>query len=128
MKIFCVNCNTKVEARLTDGDEIYPHRLDLADLPFWVCECGNYVGCHHKTEDPTRPLGVIPSPELRRARQKVHKQLDPIWKSGKITRSKLYKVLSHRLGWRYHTAEIVSVEQAHRVGKVISDIAKELRV
>ena len=68
-----------VEVRLTNGAEIYPHRKDLSELPFWKCDtCGNFVGCHHKTGDPTKPLGVIPTSEIKRARQHIHRILDPI--------------------------------------------------
>ena len=38
MLIYCCGCAQDVTARLTDGSEIYPHRLDLADIPFWVCD------------------------------------------------------------------------------------------
>ncbi len=62
MLIYCCGCNEKIKARLTNGEEIYPHRTDLYLLPFWKCDsCGNFVGCHHKTDNPTKPLGCIPS-------------------------------------------------------------------
>ena len=65
MRLWCCECANHVEARLTDGREIYPHRPDLAALPFWRCDgCGGYVGTHHRSDDPTRPLGVIPSSAL----------------------------------------------------------------
>ena len=87
MKIFCVSCDRDVEARLTDGKEVYPHRPELGPLPFWICNaCKNSVGCHHKTKDRTRPLGVIAPVELKRARQHIHKILDPIWQKGYMTR------------------------------------------
>lgn len=80
MNIFCAGCAAEVDARLTDGGEIYPHRGDLAGLPFWKCDaCGNYVGCHHKTKDRTRPLGRIPTVEVRRARRHCHEVFDPLW-------------------------------------------------
>lgn len=42
--IFCCGCQTDVQARLTSGREVYPHRDDLASLPFWKCDgCGNTV-------------------------------------------------------------------------------------
>ena len=65
--IECVECKATVEARLTDGSEIYPHRKDLHKLPFWKCDhCGNFVGCHHKTKKRTRPLGCIPNKEIKK--------------------------------------------------------------
>ncbi|WP_372892072.1 zinc-finger-containing protein [Sphingomonas sp.] len=116
MRIYCCGCGCDVEARLTDGREIYAHRADLATLPFWKCDaCGNYVGCHHKTAKRTQPLGCIPTPELKVARQHIHALIDPIWQSGKMDRKELYRRLSDELGWKYHTAKIRSVEEARTV-------------
>jgi len=99
MNIYCCGCGTDVEAHLTTGAELYPHRPDLSDLPFWRCDaCGNFVGCHHRTAERTKPLGVIPTPEITSARQHIHRILDPIWQSGTITRGKLYAMLGKRLG------------------------------
>lgn len=123
MELYCVGCSTKVLARLTDGKEIYPHRKDLYSLPFWKCDtCGNYVGCHHKTKNRTQPLGCIPTKELMNARKHIHAILDPIWQSGKITRNKLYKRISDVVGWKYHTANIRSVEEAREIYKIIKRI------
>ena len=123
MKIYCVCCGHEVEARLTDGKEIYSHRPDLYSLPFWKCDtCGNFVGCHHKTKDRTRPLGNIPTKELREARKHIHALLDPIWQSGKMKRKEVYAFISEKCGWKYHTAKIRSIEEAREVYKIIRTI------
>lgn len=115
-EIYCCGCKKKVQARLTDGQEIYTHRPDLYQLPFWICDsCGNFVGCHHKTENRTRPLGCIPTPELKEERKKIHSILDPLWKEGHVKRSDIYRKLSKDLGWKYHTAKIRSLEEAENV-------------
>ncbi len=120
MLIHCCGCGVKVDARLTDGAEIYPHRNDLHNLPFWKCDkCDNYVGCHHKTKNRTQPLGCIPTPEIKNARQHIHKLLDPIWQNGKIKRKDLYKKISKKLGWKYHTAGIRSIDDARKVYRLI---------
>ena len=81
MDIYCCGCNKDTAARLTNGEEIYPHRKDLYSLPFWKCDqCGNYVGCHHKTKNQTKPLGCIPTQEIKNIRKKIHTVLDPLWK------------------------------------------------
>jgi hypothetical protein len=110
---------------LTNGGEVYPHRPDLWDLPFWKCDgCGNYVGCHWKTKDRTRPLGIIPTKELKNARQHIHRILDPIWQNGKMPRGKLYARLASELGLKeYHTAEIKTVEDARRVYAIVRGLA-----
>ena len=116
LDIYCCGCEKEVEPRLTDGSEIYPHRGDLKRLPFWKCdECRNFVGCHHKSRDREKPLGCIPTKLIRKARSDIHKLIDPIWKIGKMSRSKLYKMLSNELGREYHTGDINSIEEARKV-------------
>jgi len=122
--IYCCSCGKDVYARLTDGKEIYPHRVDLFKLPFWKCDdCGNYVGCHHKTSKPTQPLGCIPTKEIKEARIHIHELLDPIWKSGKISRAKLYKKISSEIGFNFHTANIRSIEEARVAYKIVKSIS-----
>jgi hypothetical protein len=117
MRIRCCGCGgEKVDARLTDGREIYPQRPDLASLPFWKHDaCGNYVGCHHKTKERTKPLGNIPTPELRKARNHIHAILDPFWKSKKYKRTELYTMISDHMGFGYHTAQLRTIEEARKV-------------
>ena len=123
-KIHCCGCRADVQAKLTDGREIYPHREDLWDLPFWKCDqCGNYVGCHHKTQNRTRPLGCIPTEEIRHHRNEIHKLLDQIWKDGMISRKEAYRWISARIGKEYHTANIRSVEEAKEICWVITRLA-----
>lgn len=126
MDIYCCGCEKEVAARLTDGAEIYPHRRDLASLPFWKCDaCKNYVGCHHKTKNRTNPLGCIPTAELKNARQHIHRILDPLWMGeGKGKRTKIYRQISERIGWEYHTAKIKSVDEARKVYTIVKELAR----
>lgn len=110
MKIYCAACQEDVQARLTNGTEIYPHRPDLSELPFWCCDgCGGFVGCHHKTKNRTRPLGCIPTNLMKQWRKKIHAVLDPIWQSGRMTRKEVYQHMTDRMGWRFHTAKTRSI-------------------
>lgn len=124
-RIWCCECECDVDARLTDGREIYPHRADLQDLPFWRCDqCLNFVGCHHKTANRTAPLGCIPTPELKVVRQKLHRLIDAIWQSGRIKRLDLYRMISAEVGWNYHTAKTRTVEEAQAVYQIVQKIAQ----
>ena len=120
MKIYCIACSKEVEARLTDGHEIYPHRSDLYGIPFWKCDtCKNYVGCHWKTKQRTKPLGIIATPEIYQLRREIHDKIDPIWRKNKIPRDVIYSRLSKIIGRQYHTGEIRSVEEAQNILKEI---------
>lgn len=125
-EIYCCGCKVKQMARLTNGGEIYPHRQDLYELPFWKCPaCGNHVGCHHKTSTPTQPLGYIPTPQIRKARIYIHALLDPLWKNGKFRRREIYQKLTDVLGWNYHTSKIRDIEEAREVYRVLLTISQE---
>lgn len=122
-EIYCCGCEKPVMARLTNGREIYPHRQDLYELPFWKCDtCKNYVGCHWKTKDRTRPLGVIPTRAIMEVRKKIHEKLDPLWKYGIIPRKKLYAQISKELGYSYHNGELKSVQEGERVYEIVMKI------
>ena len=119
-KIYCCSCEKEVEARLTSGVEIYPPREDLHCRPFWKCNtCKNYVGCHYKLKNnPTKPLGNIPTPEMRKARNHIHKLIDPFWQNYTEpfrARAWIYRWLSGKIGREYHTAEIRTIEEAREV-------------
>ncbi|OYV96105.1 MAG: hypothetical protein B7Z62_08835 [Deltaproteobacteria bacterium 37-65-8] len=116
MNLYCCACQSDIDARLTDGAEIYAHRPDLHSLPFWKCDaCGNFVGCHHKTADRTRPLGCIPTAEIKNARKEIHKLLDPLWMTGIVSRRQIYAELTKVIGREYHTADIRSLDEARKV-------------
>lgn len=123
MKIHCTGCKKEVEARLTDGKEIYPHRQDLYSIPFWKCDtCGAYVGCHYKTNEPTKPLGYLATKELMNARKMIHAILDPLWKDGKMPRGKVYAHISHELGYTFHSGELKDIEEARKVYRIIQEM------
>lgn len=120
MLIFCCGCDKEVEARLTNGNEIYRHRNDLHKLSFWICDtCKNFVGCHHKTRNRTQPLGCISTPQIKNARKHIHSILDPLWQSKKYSRKEIYSKISADIGYKYHTAEIRTIEEARKIYAVI---------
>lgn len=125
--IWCCQCETDVPARLTSGAEVYPHRTDLAEVPMWICDgCRNSVGAHRERSMKLAPLGVIASPQIRKARTSIHHLIDPVWKSRRISRRALYAKISEALGYEYHTAEIKTMEEAHAVYRIAKSIIEEL--
>lgn len=125
--IWCCACNAEVQARLTNGAEVYPHRMDLHAVAMWRCDgCKGHVGTHHKRKaDPVAPLGVIPTPELREARQKLHRLMDPLWRGGRMTRGQLYARITLEFGREYHTGELRSLDEARKVWRIVQAIIEE---
>jgi hypothetical protein len=56
---------------------------------------------------------------MRNARKHIHTILDPLWKSGKMTRKKVYGEISKAVGYQYHTAEIKTLDEAREVYKIV---------
>lgn len=129
--IYCNGCGRDVEARLTDGGEIYPHRPDLKSLPLWICdECKNYVGCHHKSSEPTKPKGSIPTKELRTWRVHLHRKIDPLWmraSNRKKQRQLVYSLMSQELGYTYHSGEVKSQEMYEKSINAANRVSKALK-
>tara|TARA_R110000796_G_scaffold77084_1_gene172094 strand:+ start:143 stop:577 length:435 start_codon:yes stop_codon:yes gene_type:complete len=104
MNIYCCGCKKEVLATMLTGEYFYPHRPDLFKLNFWKCtKCDCFVGCH-KTNNGKQPLGVLATKEMKKMRQDIHKVIDPLWKNKLVNRSFLYKIMSNRLGFKFHTA------------------------
>ena len=83
-------------SNLVNGKIVYPHRHDLYDKQFWLCQpCVAFVGCYPHS---TKPLGSLANAELRKERSKVHAAFDLIWKRGGTPRSKAYIWLANQLG------------------------------
>lgn len=126
MLIYCCKCGD-IECDLVNGVDIYPHRPDLSHLNFYKCpECGGYVGCHRGS---TRPLGVIPTPDIKRARSYIHGLLDPMWRTRKYGKSRgwWYRNIAKELGIpEYHTGWTRSIEECRDVWRAIKKIENYL--
>lgn len=124
MKIFCVECNKDIKAKIVSGNIVYPRSPKLAHDKFWMCNsCKNFVGCHkNANKNKMKPLGVIANKELKQARIKIHQIIDPIWKEEKMKRGEIYALLSKELGYTYHTGELKSLEEARRVWTIVAEL------
>lgn len=95
--MICPYCGAK--AILKDATYVYPHHSQAKKWgKMWVCsnypDCDSYVGCHKGT---TIPLGRLANEKLRSFKSEAHRQFDPIWKSGLMSRKDAYKWLSDML-------------------------------
>jgi len=120
MGVRCSECNRR-DAVLVTGVDIYPHRSDLLGKSFYRCECGAYVGCHPGT---TSPLGSCAGANTRSARSRAHAALDPLWKSGKMTRRQAYAALAAGLGIHPKRCHIswMGTDEADRAASVATHI------
>lgn len=117
----CPYCG-KRSLRVT-GARIYPNRLDLVAKCFYLCSpCGAWVGCHPGS---AVPLGRLASAELRREKQAAHRAFDPIWKSGRMTRTEAYHWLSEKLGISKENTHIgmFDVERCRAVVAICAEIS-----
>ena len=129
MKIKCMPCQKEIDAQLITGKMAYPYRSDLIDLRFFQCpHCFNFVGTHEDNGliNPV-PLGCIVGEDVRKSRIYIHKLIDPVWKSGRIKRRALYRKISNDLKYKYHTANIETIDEARKIYKVCLKIIKELK-
>lgn len=124
--IYCCQCNAYVKGLIITGDQLYRSRPDLRNKYFIMCpDCHQYVGCHGRS---TKPLGHIPTPEVRAMRIKIHSVLDPIWKKSYVRRSTVYDLMAKELGLVvYHTAEITSMISALRAYEAAVRIAEHFK-
>lgn len=126
ISIYCCSCEKDVIPVLKNGFQIYRNESLSRKLFYQCVECRNYVGCHKGTK---KPFGCIPTEQLRFARRKIHEILDPLYKNEDGTRkkgkrSKIYKLMSKRLGYEYHTGDIITIEHAREVYKVVLSLKK----
>lgn len=114
MKIYCCTCEKDMEALLVPAKEIFGTKANNLNGGYWRCvKCNSYCGTHNKGRKVLSPLGSMAGPEIRNARIRIHRILDPLWmrKNAKLTRKKVYKMLSRAIGRDYHTAELRTLEE-----------------
>lgn len=96
--IYCTECKQNVFAEQVKGDVIYPGRPDLYNHTFLRCPtCKNYAGTKASS---------IPTPYIRKCRMMIHHYLDSFWQTGVVPRSWIYREMSRRLGWNFHSGSI----------------------
>jgi len=98
--MICPYCNK--EAPWVENKEKYGRNYGKSYMCYYCKPCDAYVGCHQNTR---RPLGTMANKELREWRMKVHAHIDPLWREQGWDRKKVYRHISQKLGFEYHTGE-----------------------
>ncbi|MCC2248832.1 DUF3268 family zinc-finger domain-containing protein [Virgibacillus sp. AGTR] len=97
----CPYCGNEVV--LTSNKEIYGR--EFGNGRCYLCRtCGASVGVHGGKKG-TRPLGILATKEMKVLKKACHDLFDPIWKSKKVNRGKLYRILASQLD--------INVEDCH---------------
>lgn len=97
----CSYC--KKQARFCENKEIYGRNYGKSYMCYYCQDCDARVGVHNNRAD--KPLGTMANKELRHLRVKVHSIIDPLWKSGKMKRKQVYKLLEDTFGRKIHIGE-----------------------
>lgn len=116
--LYCAQCESDVTPVPVSGKVIYPRRKDLWDVEMFKCpHCGNYA---------SESARVIPTPAIRRFRHKIHQIIDPLWRSGVVSRAWVYKEMSKRIGRNFHGGNIRSDEEAVTAYMAARQVAMEV--
>lgn len=108
------DCCGEATVTLTSNSAIYGR--EYGDWPYvYLCLlCGASVGTHPHS---VYPLGLMADKETRALRTALHAIIDPAWKSGRVSRSELYRMMADALGLpRFHVGDL-SREQCHLANK-----------
>lgn len=121
--IYCCGCKDEVMARLTNSMEVYPDSAYSPALPFWKCDsCDNFVGCYHRTSKPTKPLGVIPTPEINKFRERVRLAVNSLLRNSVHNRTEIYARISQQLGKQYKLTDIQNPAEVRRILRIIQGL------
>lgn len=114
--LICPYCGSP--SQLVDAVVVY-RRAGFGSV--WVCQgypaCDAYVGAHRNG----LPKGSLANKELREWRKRAHAAFDPLWQSGKMSRTKAYGWLSCSLGIPKHETHIAmfDVERCRAVVELV---------
>lgn len=98
--MICPFCNK--EAPWVENKTIYGKNYGKSYMVYYCKPCDAYVGCHNNTKEA---LGTMANKETREWRKKVHAHIDPLWKTGKMSRKDMYQKLKDFFGFEFHVGE-----------------------
>lgn len=97
----CEHCGGA--CKIVNNTEIYGREYGEWPWAVLCTGCRAYVGLHPFTGIP---LGTLATPEIRRARSAAKDAFNPIWQSGRMSRTQAYS-------WLAQALDIDDVEKCH---------------
>lgn len=124
-EIYCCSCEKDVLAKQITGDVAYPNSLKLYTKKFWQCSaCLCFVGCHPSG----KPLGVIPTKQMRKLRSEIHGWIDDLWKKQICSRGKIYSKMSELMGVEeFHTAKLKTIAEHYQALECAKKLDKQIK-
>jgi hypothetical protein len=115
-RVICYYCGQPAE--YVDSAAVYNGRS--LGMIYYCRPCNAYVGVHKGTD---QPLGRLANANLRFWKKKAHAAFDPLWQSGRMTRSRAYTWLSNRMGLPIQKTHIgmFDVAQCKQVVSIIQN-------
>lgn len=97
----CDNC-ASYEVEFVGNEAVYGRSYGKWPYVYFCSSCQAAVGCHPGTRIP---LGRMADKKTRQLRARAHTHFDPLWKSGAMSRTEAYRLLSRNLN--------IPAEQCH---------------
>lgn len=105
-------------AEWVENKEVYGRNYGDSYM-IWLCRpCDAYVGCHKNTQEPKGQY--LAKKDLRDARKRAHAVIDPLWKSRKYRRQRIYAELSRAFGYTVHIGETKTPDECDAIIKTAS--------
>jgi hypothetical protein len=111
--LICNHCGK--EAVWVENKEIYGRNYGDSYMVWWCKPCDAFVGCHKNTRVPKGRF--LAKRELREARKLAHSIIDPLWKSGRYSRNKVYMELARAFKRQVHVGDTETPEECHEIIK-----------
>ena len=99
-EVICQYCGNKTE--WVENKEIYGKNYGKSYMMYLCRPCDAYVGCHNNTR---MPLGTLANKATRTWRKATHAVVDPLWKSGRMSRNGVYVILKRHFKEDVHVGE-----------------------
>lgn len=108
------------EAPWVSNELRYGRRFGKSYMCYWCKGCDAYVGCHHNTRIA---LGTMANAELRAWRMKAHAAIDPLWKTGRLSRNDVYQKLHKWFGHEVHvgSSDVAQCQAIIKAGEALTE-------